>query len=77
MSLSRAPKPQKVQVRKAVLSQDHTAAACRSWLPQRAINRELVGFGIRKISTWYKGSKKALMQVSLGFIKEQKRLQTC
>lgn len=70
ISLYRAPKPQKVQVRKAVLSQNHTAIAHWSWLPQRAINRELVGFGIRKISIWYKGSKKALMQVSLRITKE-------
>lgn len=66
MSLSRAPKPWKVQVRKTVLSQNHTAIACWNWLPQRANNRELVGFGIRRISIWYKGRKKALMQVLLG-----------
>lgn len=74
MSLYRTQKPQKVQVRKAVLSQNYMAITHWSWLPQRAVNRELVGIRIRKISIWYKGSKKK-KSINAGLIGDYKGVE--
>lgn len=66
----KAPKPQKVQVEKSgTISESLLLHIEAGYLKQ--LLRELVGFAI---SIWYKGSRKALVQVFLRITKEYKRL---